>query len=106
MPSNPTDGQARLRLIRTVPWPPASEVIEDSFARSMVDHTERRRSEALRLTRTRRAILATLLLLANVAGGVNLLGSPAARVAGLVLFLGGNGSVLVAHLPGRRARDH
>jgi PAS domain S-box-containing protein len=80
-------------------------VIEDSFARSMVDHAERRRSEALRLTRTRRAILATLLLLANVAGAVNLLGSPAARVAGFVLLLGGNGSVLVAHLLGRRGRD-
>src|SRR5439155_19413425 len=76
----PDGGATRSRLIRRVPWPAASEVIEDSFARSMVDHTERRRSEALRLRRTRRAILATLLLLANVAGAVNLFGSPAARV--------------------------
>jgi PAS domain S-box-containing protein len=80
-------------------------VIEDSFARSMVDHTERRRSEALRLRRTRRAILATLLLLANVAGVVNLFGTPGAQVAGLVLLLGGNGSVFAAHLLGRRGRD-
>jgi PAS domain S-box-containing protein len=70
-----------------------------------VEHTERRRSEALRLKRTRRAILATLLLLANVAGAINLFGTPAAQVAGLVLLVGGNVSVLAAHLLGRRGRD-
>lgn len=70
-----------------------------------MDHTERRRSEALRLSRTRSAILATLLLLANVAGVVNLFGSPAAQIAGVVLLVGGNAAVLAAHLLGRHGRE-
>jgi len=92
-------------MVRAVPPPASSAFDEDRLARSAVDYTERRRSEALRLTRTRRAILATLLLLANVAGAVNLFGSPAAQVAGLVLLLGGNASVVAAHLLGRHGRE-
>src|SRR5260221_3784318 len=97
------DEHARLRL-RPALFPPAAfDVDEDLFARS-ADYTEGRRSEALRLTRTRRAILATLLLVANVAGFVNLFGSPSARIAGLVLLVGGNVGVLAAQLLGERGR--
>ncbi len=80
-------------MARAVPPPASSAPDEDRLARNAVDYMERRRSEALRLTQTRRAILATLLLLANVAGAVNLFGSPSARIAALVLLVGGNAAV-------------
>ncbi len=100
-----SDGNATLRLTPALFPPATSEVDEDLFARGAVDDTQGRRSEALRLTRTRDAILATLLLLTNVAGIVNLFGSSSARIAALVLLVGGNTGVLAAHLLARRGRE-
>jgi len=78
---------------------------EESLVQAALGDPRRRRSEALRLTQTRRAILATLLLVANVAGVVNLFGDPSARIAGLVLLVGGNAAVLAAHLLSRRGKE-
>ena len=70
-------------------------MIEDPFARSPVEHTERRRSEALRLTRTRRAILATLLVVGLGVHDVAIMGFPlVVLVAGLLLRRIAFGAVL------------
>jgi PAS domain S-box-containing protein len=73
--------------------------------RYVADDDARWRGEALRLARTRRAILATLALVTNVAGAVNLFGTPSAQVAGLVLLVAGNAAVVGGHLLGQRGRD-